>query len=215
MSTPNHIIGLFPTPFMRVEKLLDERLMTALVSHYKAEANITNTNSSELVHTNIIEPGANMLLKEVNALVVPRLADFGELLFGERLVWSIKEMWVNLLNTGGQQTMHNHANCFISGVIYLTPSHESARTVFMKGLGGSQFVFSNAHADTTMTPFNADKWIAPDPTPGDLILFPSYLLHAVPVNLGALRISLAFNAIPTRLDSWGYAIEFNTQEKSS
>jgi hypothetical protein len=41
-----------------------------------------------------------------------------------------------------------------------------------------------------------------------MVLFPSYLMHAVPPNQGARRISLAFNAIPARLDSWGYSIRF-------
>ena len=49
--------------------------------------------------------------------VTPKLADFGALMFGERLGWSVKEMWVNLLETGGRQAMHNHANSFISGVL--------------------------------------------------------------------------------------------------
>ena len=47
-------------------------------------------------------------------------------MFGERLGWSLKEMWVNVLDTGGRQAMHNHANSFISGVVYLTP-HASGR----------------------------------------------------------------------------------------
>ena len=52
-------------------------------------------------------------------------------MFGERLGWSLKEMWVNVLDTGGRQAMHNHANSFISGVVYLTPTHPDARTVFL------------------------------------------------------------------------------------
>ena len=51
--------------------------------------------------------------------------------------------------------------------------------------------------------------ISPAPNPGDLILFPSYLMHAVPPNAGGRRISLAFNAIPTRLESWGYTLSFS------
>ncbi len=31
-------------------------------------------------------------------------------MFGERLRWGIKEMWTNVLDTGGSQPMHNHAN---------------------------------------------------------------------------------------------------------
>ena len=130
-------------------------------------------------------------------------------MFGERLNWSIKEMWVNVLQAGGQQAMHNHANSFVSGVIYLTHSHPSANTVFMKGPGGSAFAFGNVNATTRMGPFNADKWIMPEAAPGDMVLFPSYLLHEVPVNQGGERISLAFNAIPDRLDSWGYGIRFS------
>ena len=59
-------------------------------------------------------------------------------------------------------------------------------------------------------PYNAEKWVSPSPAPGDLILFPSYLMHAVPPNAGGRRISLAFNAIPTRLESWGYTLSFNS-----
>jgi ectoine hydroxylase-related dioxygenase (phytanoyl-CoA dioxygenase family) len=46
------------------------------------------------------------------------------------------------------------------------------------------------------------------PEPGDVVLFPSYLMHAVPTNPGGRRITMAFNAIPTHLDSWGYRISF-------
>ena len=93
--------------------------------------------------------------------------------------------------------MHNHANSFISGVVYLTPTHPDARTVFMKPPGGTDFSFKNDHAGVTTGPYNADKWISMPPEPGDVVLFPSYLLHAVPPNPGERRITLAFNAIPT------------------
>ena len=130
-------------------------------------------------------------------------------MFGERLGWSLKEMWVNVLDTGGRQAMHNHANSFISGVAYLTPTHPDSRTVFMKSPGGTEFSFKNDHAGVVTGPYNADKWISPAPEPGDIVLFPSYLMHAVPPNPGERRITLAFNAIPTRLDSWGYKIAFS------
>jgi hypothetical protein len=79
----------------------------------------------------------------------------------------------------------------------------------MKSPGGQGFVFRNDHAGTVTTPYSADKWISPQPQPGDLVLFPSYVLHAVPTNPGPRRITLAMNAIPTHLDSWGYRIGFS------
>lgn len=203
------IIGLFPTPYMRVPGALGRELVAGLIEHFSSQANQDNNSSTRLSHTAMLHPSESPLLVEAAALITPLLTEFGALLFGERLGWSLKEMWVNVLDTGGRQAMHNHANSFISGVVYLTPTHPDSRTVFMKSPGGTDFAFKNDHAKVNTGPYNADKWISPMPEPGDIALFPSYLMHAVPPNPGERRITLAFNAIPTRLDSWGYRIAFS------
>jgi hypothetical protein len=205
----DEVHGLFPIPVLRATRLLHETLVAGLADHFSAQAGLTNNASQSLAHTSMLHPGDSPLLVQAAALITPKLVDFGAVLFGERLGWSIKEMWVNVLDTGGRQAMHNHANSFISGVVYLTPTHAESRTVFMKSPGGTDFSFKNDHADVQTGPFNAEKWISPAPEPGDLVLFPSYLMHAVPTNPGTRRITLALNAIPTRIDSWGYAISFS------
>ena len=204
----DEVISLFPTPFLRVPRAFGRELVDGLVAHFAAQAVRENNSSARLTHTAMLRPGDSPLFVEAAALITPKLVDFGVLLFGERLGWSLKEMWVNVLHTGGHQAMHNHANSFVSGVVYLTPTHPASQTVFMKSPGGTDFAFRNDHAGMTPGPFSADKWISPAPQPGDMVLFPSYLMHAVPPNPGERRISLAFNAIPTRLDSWGYAVTF-------
>lgn len=203
------VIGLFPTPFMRVPGALGRDLITGLVEHFSASADLANNSSPNLSHTAMLRPSDSPLLVDAAALITPLLTEFGALLFGERLSWSLKEMWVNVLDSGGRQAMHNHANSFISGVVYLTPTHPDSRTVFMKSPGGTDFSFKNDHAGVMTGPYNAEKWISPLPQPGDVALFPSYLMHAVPPNQGERRITLAFNAIPTALDSWGYRIAFS------
>jgi uncharacterized protein (TIGR02466 family) len=201
--------GLFPTPFLRVPKALDDALVRGLVEHFAAAAVEPNKASGELSHTAMLRPEDSPLLVQVAERVLPKIEDMGALMFGERLAWTLKEMWVNVLETGGSQSMHHHANSFVPGVVYLTPTHADAQTVFLRSAGTGEFVFRNVHARTTATPFTADRWIGPVPAPGDLVLFPSHLLHAVPANPGGRRITLAFNAIPERLDSWGYAIRFS------
>jgi hypothetical protein len=79
----------------------------------------------------------------------------------------------------------------------------------MKSPGGVEFSFKNDHAGVESGPYNADKWVSPLPAPGDLVLFPSYLMHAVPPNPGERRITMSFIAIPAGLDSWGYRIGFS------
>jgi uncharacterized protein (TIGR02466 family) len=203
------VIPLFPVPFMRVTGALHPELVKALVVHFSANADRANNSSTNLSHTAMLRPSDSPLLVDAAAAITPHLADFGAVMFGEKLGWALKEMWVNVLDTGGRQAMHNHANSFISGVVYLTNTHPDSCTVFMKSPGGTEFAFKNDHANVVTGPFNADKWVSPQPSPGDMVLFPSYLMHAVPPNQGEQRITLSFNAIPGGLDSWGYRISFS------
>ena len=205
----DQLFGLFPTPFMRAPATLGRPLVAELSKHFAALAKRDNNSSAKLSHTEMLRPSDSPLLVEAGTLIVPKLADFGVHLFGERMGWALKEMWVNVLDTGGHQAMHNHANSFISGVVYLTATHPSSQTVFMKSPGGTDFLFKNDHKGMTPGEYNADKWVSPAPEPGDMVLFPSYLMHAVPPNQGDRRITLSFNAIPSRLDSWGYIIRFS------
>ena len=205
----DEVIPLFPVPFLRAPAALPAGLVGRLVQSFTTLAVMGNSSSPRLSHTQTLHPRDNPLLGEASTLIGPKLVDFGALLFGERLPWSIKEIWVNVLDTGGRQAMHNHANSFVSGVVYLTPTHASSCTVFMKSPGGTDFIFRNDHARVQGGEFNSDKWISPQPEVGDLVLFPSYLMHAVPPNEGARRVTLSFNAIPARLDSWGYTISLD------
>lgn len=205
-ASPSRAIGLFPTPLLHAPRVLDAALVDALHARCVGAARQSNVRSERLSHTGILSPDEDESLGRVGAQVAPRLEEFGELLFGERLRWLIKELWFNVLETGGQQSLHNHANSLVSGVIYLTPVHPACSTVFVKGLGHPGYVLRNAHAGAAAGPFNADKWVMDGVAAGDLVLFPSYLLHEVPINPGGQRVSLAFNAIPERLDSWGYSI---------
>src|SRR6478609_1828120 len=189
----DQVFGLFPTPFMRAQGALGRPLVSQLVEHFTAHATRDNSSSANLSHTAMLQPSDSPLLIDAASSISPKLVEFGVHLFGERLPWLLKEMWVNVLDTGGRQAMHNHANSFISGVVYLTPTHPDARTVFMRHPGGTDFSFKNEHAGVTMNAYNADKWISMQPEPGDVVFFPSYLMHAVPQNPGARRITMAFN----------------------
>jgi uncharacterized protein (TIGR02466 family) len=205
----DEVIGLFPTPFMLCGGALDADTVAALRREAEAAKRERNAQTGLLSHTEAVNPKAKGSYGRVARAVASRLEDFGALLFGETLPWTIKEMWVNVLEPGGHQIIHTHSNSFISGVIFLTPSHPSARTVFHKSIGGSNFIFRHAGPKAETGPFNADKWVSPEAGPGDMILFPSYLLHEVPVNRGERRMTLAFNAIPDRLESWSYRVRFS------
>jgi uncharacterized protein (TIGR02466 family) len=204
----DQIEPLFPIPLMRSPRLLGPAMIESAVAAIRQSRVDKNLRSDQLFHTEIVNPRDDKLFQEIAELTVPKLVEFGFLLFGERLRWTVKEMWTNVLATGGSQTLHSHANSFASGVIYLTPSHPACKTVFVRPPGGLDFSFRHHTRQAAMGPFNAGKYVLPVAEPGDLVLFPSYLYHEVPRNQGDQRITISFNAIPDRLDCWGYRINF-------
>jgi len=199
---------LFPIPLLRSPGLLSPALNGAAISAIRNARTESNLRSDQLFHTEVADPRDNKLFQDIAALTVPKLVDFGLLLFGEKLAWTVKEMWTNMLETGGSQTLHAHANSFISGIIYLTPSHPACKTVFVRPPGGSDFSFRHHTRTAAVGPYNAGKYVLPEAEPGDLVLFPSYLYHEVPRNQGEQRMTIAFNAMPDHLDCWGYRISF-------
>lgn len=202
------VIGLFPTPIMLTPGLLKGPLFQEIVDRVEADARETNAKSGQLSHSKPVNAETDPLYRRAAALITPRMAEFGELLFGEKLDWNIKEIWVNLLESGGNQALHNHANSFISGVVYLTPQAPGQGTIFHKALGGSDYAFVNQNQRTKPGPFSASRWQVPQLGAGDMVLFPSYMLHEVPPNRGGRRMTMAFNALPDKFDSWGYEVRF-------
>jgi uncharacterized protein (TIGR02466 family) len=204
----DQVESLFPIPLLRSPRLLDPALIEAAVAAIRGGQVEQNLRSDQLFHTEIASPRDNQLFRQMAAVAGPKLIDFGVLLFGERLRWTVKEMWTNMLEPGGSQALHAHANSFVSGVFYLTASHPACKTVFLRPPGGSDFSFRHHTRTAAMGPFNAGKYVLPQAEPGDLVLFPSYLYHEVPRNQGDQRITVSFNAIPDSLDCWGYRINF-------
>ncbi len=199
------VIGLFPTPVMKVDGLISTDLVQAFLEKALAPDRQSNSATDLLSHTQMIDPGESWEYARLSEAVAPHLVAFGELLFAERLNWAIKEAWMNVLETGGSQFMHTHANSFASGILYLTTPDPSANTVFRKTGGGGEFIFKN---DVPLDHYSSDTWVLTDVQAGDLLLYPSYLMHGVPPNEGERRVTLAFNAIPHQLDSLGYKVRF-------
>jgi uncharacterized protein (TIGR02466 family) len=203
------VMGLFPTPVMAVEGLAPEELREAIIAGARKRLSNRNVHDDRLAHTEVIAPDKDPDFARLAKLLRPHLAEFGALLLGEKLRWLVKEMWVNVLQHGGHQAMHNHANSFVSVVIYLTPTGDSARTLFYRPIGGGDYAFANENRGTQTTPFNAKRWSSPPMQAGDAIFFPSYLLHEVPPNQGGERVTVAVNCLPERVDSWGYTVKFS------
>lgn len=200
------LIGLFPTPFLKIDGFAEVDALEEIAARADAMFRGRNSATDKLSHTELLDPASDPFWTALGERIAPHLVGFGEVLFADNLRWSIKEIWVNVLERGGSQFMHTHANSFISGVLFVNKPHDSARTVFRKPAGGAEYIFKN---DVPLGHYSSDTWVVPEINPGDMVLYPSYLLHGVPPNEGDRRVTVAFNAIPDTLSSLGYAVRFS------
>jgi uncharacterized protein (TIGR02466 family) len=104
--------------------------------------------------------------------------------------------WANVSRHGNYNSAHNHPNCLWSGVYYVatgTPDPESQMNGRLELLDPRAGVNMMYIADTLL---HARYLITP--TPGLMILFPSWLSHLVHPFFGTgERISIAFNILTT------------------
>ena len=156
------VFELFPTPVMRVEGCLDAALVAGVLAQLGEDLSQANRRSEALAHSRLLSPEDAPLLREVAQRLDAPLREFGTLLFGEALQWRLKEMWLNVMQAGGQQAVHNHANSFASGILYLSDCEPASNTAFVRSLGGRDYVFSNANPRSATGPLQRRALDRPD-----------------------------------------------------
>lgn len=201
-------VSLFPTPLLVVQKLLTIAEIESARSYIYASACHQNNSSENLRHTEIFFEDLPQSFRSIKAALLPQVEIFACMLLGQKLKWSINGMWGNLGISGASQIRHNHANSIVSGIIYLTEEDQSGTTRFHRPQCDLSFSLENSNDDVTRNVFNASTWFLESVSPGDAILFPSFLTHHVPKVAGTDRLTVSFNAVPHQLDCSGYVIRF-------
>jgi uncharacterized protein (TIGR02466 family) len=124
--------------------------------------------------------------------------------------YKITQSWLTFKYPNESHVSHSHPNSLISGVFYYGDiDNLTSQIIFYKGNSypDSQFLllpkYKHERGIHSYTEYHYK------PSPGSLILFPSYLRHSVPVNTtNKIRKSLAFNVVPTE----GFGDEVNLTE---
>lgn len=102
----------------------------------------------------------------------------------------IKDSWMNVIDLGDFHTMHCHPGYTISGTYYFRISEKQGSIRFNNP---NNLMYHCAFPQGTLSPQTID--ITPDD--GDIILFPSWLVHGTQKNTTTeQRISIAFNVDP-------------------
>jgi hypothetical protein len=108
--------------------------------------------------------------------------------------FQITTSWFTQLDSNETGHLHNHRNCFVSGILYLQTSPDCGSITFQDLTDRRLFLDVEEH-----NIFNSRSW-SYEPNDGLLILFPSEVRHTVGKNKSKhTRHSLAFNVTPRGL----------------
>lgn len=109
------------------------------------------------------------------------------------------QSWISHKRPGQFHTMHTHPNSLISGVFYYGEEDEDIPAItFHRPMAGinTSYLSPQNQLDRRKSQYAWDTFSV-NYSAGLLLLFPSYILHSVPVNKSTkVRKSLAFNVLP-------------------
>jgi len=184
-----NILSLFPTPvgIYELERQLTE-LERKFIDKQKISSNIGNSRSED---SYILE---NKNLLTLKVFFSNCLDKFFKHIYSPSadIKLRITQSWLNYTAENEFHHSHAHPNSFISGVFYIQTTNGSDRIYFQNDVY-NQIEIKPVEYNI----YNSKSWWI-DAIEGQLILFPSNLVHRVN-NLPSgskTRISLSFNTFP-------------------
>ena len=200
MSTPQEpqYVHLFPVPFMRhvwaENAELNTRLRLRILDHSRQSRGEKKSNAggwhSETGQLEFLGELREPLIKQMIALADAAtrrvLSDAGVPV--PPYEWGF-QAWANLSRGGDSHAAHTHPGATWSGVYYVDSGETGAGEIAEIEITDPCLARSN-----TFFPYALPSSVGVRPQPGLMILFPSYVPHAVHVQKGSsTRISIAFN----------------------
>jgi uncharacterized protein (TIGR02466 family) len=174
--------NIFPTLILKnnIKEKIGEQLLNGFKQYaLNAYQNINNkcTKNKNILNDNQFLDLKNEIEKSLNFYIKDVLKYNVEIY--------ITQSWLNFANKGDSHFSHNHANSFLSGVLYIQANDHitfEQEKKFILRITPESYNENNS------------ELVDVDSKTGDLIIFPSWLHHNVKENLtDELRISLAFN----------------------
>ena len=103
------------------------------------------------------------------------------------------QAWVNISPPGASNQIHYHANCYFSGVYYISLDAPKCGSLYFRDPRTASRMMP--FPATKQTPFTASEVRMP-PEPGRLYIFPGWLEHGVEVNQSdSDRVGISFNVV--------------------
>ena len=186
------VFNLFPTPVFRSNIDIDADTKEFLINssfERMSSGNGNFTKDNYILDNEVCKGFVGKLFCQLELFVDSYLR-----IDDSHFEWCMLNSWVVEHEPNDFGLTHSHTNSLISGVYYLDVPKDSGNITFHKPASLTNiFHVSTDIPFKEYTPINSGIWTL-EPRDGDIILFPSHLLHSIGVNkTNKLRYSLAFN----------------------
>jgi len=174
--------------------VLIEHVLELEQSHFQLTTDYQAQNLFEQSH-----PAIQWLKQCIKKTIVDYLTRSG---VGVSVQWDLQG-WANVNRMGDYHMLHNHPNSYLSGTYYVSTPAQPVSPDQRNDLNPGDISFFDPRPQANMTALAGDPQIDPEfrvtPASGLLILWPSFLHHAVHPNFAEQpRISISFNMVLQR-----------------
>lgn len=188
-------VGLFPIPVTKFSYNCPEdliRILKNLEMINKGTGNTYDHLRSKNTYVLDIES-----LSELRGAIEIRLAEYMKGVMSFEYPGQLTQSWVLKSMPGESHHQHVHPNSIISGVYYFDLPNGSSKIRFHKSVHSASYLMEPmVNQEAAKNNFYAFDWIDIEVFNGDIIMFPSYLEHSVPINNSDReRWSMAFNSV--------------------
>ena len=141
--------------------------------------------------------GKRKSLLDIRSFIEKHLKEYGTTILGideKKASCDITQSWLNTFDPQqGHNPMHTHVNSIVSGVLYLSCLPEDG--ISFSTWPKTHHLFTDIGLPITEPTIFSETEYKVSVVTGDLILFPSSLVHEVALNKSPkqIRVSLAFN----------------------
>lgn len=158
------------------------------------EYNRTVSNNGYISNNNYVLEDKNLV--ELKNIATKHLNIFTKdiLKIKKDLEFYITTSWCVKHDANDFAYKHNHSNSLISGVIYLHTDIDSGEITFHKSLDLNNIFYPNINIEYEENNILNCESISIKPMIGDIVLFPSHLIHSVSKSSSKERYVLAFNS---------------------
>ena len=196
---------LWPTLFLQRQMPSADIANQALVQFLMAQDEQQAQMTTDYRQQNLFEqthPAIQWLHQCINKTIADYLKKSG---VSVSLQWQLQG-WANINRKGDYHSLHNHPHSYLSGTYYVNMPEQPVSDRQRDDISPGDISFFDPRPQANMSAIAGDPQIDPEhrvtPAPGMLLLWPSFVHHAVHPNFSEQpRVSVSFNVVLRRSDA--------------